>query len=206
MECRQQCGFYGDEYDALQKPSRPDWTPYRSCLCRISFVQTVCDREDYFLLFYPRKDKQFESEKIVVPYRSKTNKFWYSNSWWYAASDVYFITNKLENISIKYTLSLLNSKLYYLWLYNKGKRKWETLELFATPLSQIPIKKITQEQQKPFIDLVEQILEITKNEDYLERDDLKWKVKVLESRIDDMVYDLYDLSKEEIELVEDSLK
>jgi hypothetical protein len=31
-------------------------------------------------------------------------------------------------------------------------------------------------------------------------------VKVLESRIDDMVYKLYELSPEEIKLVEESLK
>ena len=29
-----------------------------------------------------------------------------------------------------------------MWLYSKGKRKGETLELTATPLSEIPIKKV----------------------------------------------------------------
>jgi hypothetical protein len=62
------------------------------------------------------------------------------------------------------------------------------------------------QEQKPFIDLVDQILEITKKEDYLDREDLQKQVKVLESRIDDMVYKLYELTPEEIELVKDSLK
>lgn len=38
------------------------------------------------------------------------------------------------------------------------------------------------------------------------REDLQKQVKVLERQIDDMVYKLYELSNEEIELIEESLK
>jgi hypothetical protein len=70
----------------------------------------------------------------------------------------------------------------------------------------LPIPKISPEQQKSLIIFVDQILEITKKEDYLEREDLQKQVKVLESRIDDMVYKLYELTPEEIELIEESLR
>jgi adenine-specific DNA-methyltransferase len=171
-----------------------------------NIVSKWINREDYYLLFYPRNLYQFENEKIVVPYRSKENTFWYSIWPWYGASDMYFITEKDSDYSIKYLLGLLNSQLYYLWLCEKGKRKWEILELFVTPLSEIPIKKISKEEQKPFINLVDQILEITKNEDYLERDDLINQVKILENRIDELVYNLYELSPEEIEIVKNTVK
>ncbi|MFY9229775.1 MAG: Eco57I restriction-modification methylase domain-containing protein, partial [Bacteroidales bacterium] len=59
----------------------------------------------------------FESPKIVAPQRSPRNTFGYNEIPWYAASDVFFITQKDENVSLKYILALLNSKLYYLWLY-----------------------------------------------------------------------------------------
>lgn len=150
----------------------------------------------------------FDWEKIVFPQRSKLNTFWYNEQRWYALSDCFFITNLSENddLNIKYLLWVLNSRLIYFWLYNRWKRKWEYLELTWTPVWEIPIKQISQEEQKPFIDLVDQILEITKKEDYLESEDLQKQVKVLESRIDDMVYKLYELTPEEIELVEESLK
>ncbi|HQM79039.1 MAG TPA: TaqI-like C-terminal specificity domain-containing protein, partial [Bacteroidales bacterium] len=100
----------------------------------------------------------FISPKIVAPQRSPRNTFGYNEIPWYASADVYFITQKDENVSLKYILALLNSKLYYLWLYYRGKRKGEFLELYQKPLSEIPIKIVPQMDQQPFIDLVDQIL------------------------------------------------
>jgi len=100
----------------------------------------------------------------------------------------------------------LNSKLYFLWLYNKGKRKGETLELYQRPLSEIPVMSILANRQKPFVQLVDQILAITKEEDYLANPDKQAKVKELERQIDQLVYQLYDLTPEEIAVVECSQK
>ena len=79
----------------------------------------------------------FTSPKIVCPQRSKVNTFGYNECDWYASADVYYITNPHKDYNIKYILGLLNSKLYYVWLYHKGKRKGETLELYQKPLSKI---------------------------------------------------------------------
>lgn len=145
--------------------------------------------------------KKFIFPKIVAPQRSPRNTFGYNEVPWYASADVYFITQKDENVSLKYILALLNSKLYYLWLYYRGKRKGEILELIAKPLSEVPIKKISKEDQQPFIDLVDKILSITKDEDYLENPVKQEKVKEYERQIDQMVYKLYDLTDEEIKII-----
>ena len=151
-----------------------------------------------------REKEIFESPKIVVPQRSPRNTFGYNEIPWYAASDVFFITKKNEHkdISLKYILALLNSKLYYVWLYFRGKRKGETLELIAKPLSEIPIKKIHESEQKPFIELVDRILAITEDEDYLQNHQKQAQVNALEQEIDQMVYQLYGLNEEEIRIVE----
>jgi len=146
----------------------------------------------------------FESPKIVAPQRSSLNTFGYNEIPWYASADVYFITEKDKSISLKYILALLNSKLYYLWLYHRGKRKGESLELYQKPLSEIPIKKIPEDDQKPFIDGVDKILAITKDDDYLKSATKQAKVKEYEKQIDQMVYKLYGLTKEEIKIVEGS--
>lgn len=83
----------------------------------------------------------FTCAKIVCPQRSKVNTFGYNECDWYASADVYYITNPHKDYHIKYILGLLNSKLYFVWLYHKGKRKGETLELYQKPLSEIPIKR-----------------------------------------------------------------
>jgi len=153
-------------------------------------------------LHRPKNKTIFVQPKIVAPHRSNNNTFGYNEISWYAASDVFFITAKDNDVHLKYILALLNSKLYYVWLYYKGKRKGETLELITTPLSEIPIKRISVAKQKPFIDIVDQILAITKDEDYLSNLGKQDKVKEFERWIDQMVYELYGLTSEEIAVVE----
>lgn len=156
----------------------------------------------WWALSSSRREFDFSQPKIVSPQRSYKNTFGYTEKEWLASADVYFITAKDNNYCLKYILALLNSKLYYLWLYYRGKRKGEMLELYLTPLSEIPIKKISPEQQKPFIQLVDQIFSITKDDDYLDNPGKKAKVKDLEKKIDKLVYELYELTHEEIETLE----
>jgi len=157
----------------------------------------------WYALHRPREQKVFEaSEKILVPYRNKENVFGYETMPVYSSRDIFFITEKDKSISLKYILALLNSRPYYLWLYHRGKRKGETLELYQKPLSEIPIKKIHESEQKPFIELVDRILTITKDEDYLQNPQKQAQVKAPEREIDRMVYKLYGLTEEEIRIVE----
>lgn len=148
----------------------------------------------WYALNRPRTPDIFESlEKIVVPYRTKKNYFAYSNEPLYAGRDVLYIReDENKKIKIKYLLVLLNSKLYYFWLYNKGKRKGDILEIVAQPLSEIPIKIISENEQQKYIQIVDRIIELKK----LDKD-----TQDLENKIDEMVYDLYELTEEEKELV-----
>ncbi len=154
-------------------------------------------RGHWWVLNTPRLKLDFESEKLVTPYRSKTNRFSYNNIPWYASRDVYYITRRDSNIQLKYVLALLNSKLYYLWLYHKGKRKGDMLELYSKPLSEIPIKKIGKDGQTVFVDLVNEILH--KKEHNPDSDTTS-----LEQKIDQLVYDLYELSIDDIRIIEAS--
>ena len=111
--------------------------PFKSMLENRREVST--GRLRWFDLWWPRDKSIFMSEKIVCPQRSNTNTFGYTELSWFATSDVFFITKPNTDFQLKYILAILNSKLIYFWLYNRGKRKGETLELTATPISQIPI-------------------------------------------------------------------
>ncbi|WP_270749831.1 Eco57I restriction-modification methylase domain-containing protein [Fusobacterium hominis] len=156
--------------------------------------QMIRYEEEYpwYALHRPREEKIFLGEKIIVPYRNKKNIFGYSNKPLYASRDVFFLNIIKDSLKIKYLLALLNSKLYYIWLYYKGKRKGEMLELYATPLKEIPIKVASSDEQEKYIQIVDRIMELKK----LDKD-----TQELENQIDEMVYDLYDLTEEEKELV-----
>lgn len=154
----------------------------------------------------PKTAIDFEAAKIVTPQRSKTNTFGYNETPWYAASDVFFIMSKENSeVDLKYILALLNSKLYYQWLYYRGKRKGQTLELIAKPLSEIPIKKIPLEGQKPFIILIDKILSLASVHS-CDPKNPPIEQKKLEEEIDKLVYNLYELTPEEIEVVKNESK
>ena len=71
-------------------------------------------------------------------------------------------------------------------------------------IKEFPIKEISPDQQKPFIEKVDKILEITKQPFYDPKNPPKEQIE-LEKEIDKIVYDLYGLSEEEVKVVKESL-
>lgn len=159
-------------------------------------------KNGYWYFGGARKKLNYDLPKIIAPQRSQLNTFGYNEIPWYASADVYFVTN--ATASLKYILALLNSKLYYFWLYWRGKRKGNNLELYQEPLSEIPIKTSEDEVQQQFITIVDKILAITQADDYLSNKDKQNRVKAYQDEIDQLVYKLYGLTEEEIKIVEKS--
>ena len=102
-------------------------------------------------------------------------------------------------------LCLLNSRLYYFWLYYKGKRKGETLELFQKPLSEVPIKNAPRKAQFALHSTAEEILSLKKSINSIKNSQNHDRVKSLEKEIEQMVYKLYELTEEEVQIVEESV-
>lgn len=117
----------------------------------------------WWALSSSRREFDFSKEKIVAPQRSIVNKFGYTNKEWCASADVYFITAS-KTLSIKCLVGILNSKTYYNWLYFKGKKKGEALELYLTPLSEIPVPHLTDKTAKEIESVVEKVLKRSINE------------------------------------------
>lgn len=151
------------------------------------------DSDNWYQLWRKREVSIFEDEKIVAPQRSKTNTFGYvRNIDWYASADVYFITKKIEEIDLKFLLGILNSKLIYFWLYNRGKRKGQMLELYYQPLSEIPIPNCDENMQWIISSLVEEIIsnKLLKND-----------TTILENKLDSLIFELYSLDNIEIDFI-----
>ena len=81
-----------------------------------------------------------------------------------------------------------------------GYRFYAGTFLKTLPISENLEKK---EVQKSVMQLVDQILSITRDSDYLDDPDKKAKIKHLEKEIDQLVYKLYDLTPEEVKTVEE---
>lgn len=99
---------------------------------------------------------------------------------------------KTLKINMKYLTGLLNSKLIAFWLRYMGKMQGSNYQIDKEPLMNIPIKMVSNEIEEKIITLVERIIELKK----LDKD-----TQDLENQIDEMVYDLYELTEEEKKLV-----
>lgn len=90
----------------------------------------------------------------------------------------------------------------YNFIYNRAIRTMHFINYYIT---QIPVPKIIIEnpiQQQPFITIVDKILAITKNEDFIENPTKQNQVREFEKQIDQLIYKLYELTQEEINIIE----
>jgi hypothetical protein len=142
--------------------------------------------------------QEFEKEKIVYIEIQTDNKaegydfpcFQYDNKNTVVLNTGYIMTGK----GIKYILSILNSSLGRILVKNYVVRLSERqFRMLAMYVNEFPIPPLSEAEQQPFVKLVEQILaKKEKGEDTTE----------LENQIDQLVYQLYGLTEEEIKIVE----
>ena len=97
----------------------------------------------------------------------------------------------------KFILGLLNSKLLDFYYKKKFSTKKEDVfpEIQTYLYEQLPIASASKSQQKEITDIVDEILRIKRN-------DCNADTAQLEKEIDKLVYNLYDLTEEEIRVVE----
>lgn len=144
---------------------------------------------------------EFTKEKIIFSRIVKSPQFYYDDQWYFAEATSYILTWE----SIKYLLALLNSSIVYKLFYMFYAWGWIDWEIKIAKFVNLPIPKLSEEKQKPFIEKVDKILEITKQPFYDPKNPPKEQLE-LEREIDEMVYELYGLSDEEVRVVEESLK
>ncbi len=150
----------------------------------------------WYRLERPRNKALFDAkEKIVVPYRAENNRFAYDDVQYFNdGGDIRAIIINDKKFNIKYVLAILNSKLMD-WYYGFiGKPKGKAREYFNKPLALIPIKKISETDQKTFIALIDKILDAKQRGGE--------ETSSYEAEIDRLVYALYGLTGEEIAVVE----
>jgi hypothetical protein len=147
----------------------------------------------------------FKSPKIVYGEIAKEMRACFDTNKSYGTMKMFFIPYD------PIILGVLNSKLFDWYArmtfatlgdpWEGGRISFNTMYMSAVPIPDINNKEgiLIKEQ-------VEKILAITKFNDYLENPAKKEEVKKYEKQIDQLVYKLYDLEPEEIEIIENSNK
>ena len=139
---------------------------------------------------------EFDNEKIVYPETTHSANFFYDRGEFFLDKTCFMITGS----DLKALVGLLSSTL----MTFAYKRYCSGTVLGAKgyqynkhALEKLPVVKIPASQQQSFIRLVDQILDVKQT-------DPDSDVSALENEIDNLVYELYNLTEKEIAIVEAS--
>ncbi len=155
-----------------------------------------------------REQRFFEGAKIISLRKTPKPYFTYADFPCYV-SQTYFVL-KPSDMNLKYLTGLLNSILVFFWLKHRGKRQGEQLQIDKAPLLDIPIcKPGNDKEEQEIIRLVDAIRELTKKKQDVKLDSEKEifnkQINAYEERIDQEVYKLYGITKEEQKIIEENL-
>jgi hypothetical protein len=139
--------------------------------------------------------RDFEKPKIVWGEISDKPKFTYEDEGYFAEATTFIMTGS----DLKYILGILNSKLSE-WYFNligtttgMGTNRWKKykIELF-------PIKNVSESKKEELEILVNKVLEVKKSNPNADTEDI-------EDSIDRLVYYIYELGEDEIQIIENSI-
>jgi hypothetical protein len=154
----------------------------------------------------PQRLKQADSEKIIIGGMTKKLECAYDKGEYLAGKSTTIILADPQNkLPLKIILALLNSTLisfWYRYFFSSLTLAGGYLRINEREISQVPIPEIPNSKQSELTKLVDPILAITKDDDYLENSAKQAKVREYEKQIDQLVYKLYGLTDEEIKIVE----
>ena len=156
--------------------------------------------------------EHYNLPKLFCSRRNSINEFSFDDKFKYLSfSNMTVIFDTNENFNLKYILALLNSKLLTFRYRSLGKQTGNGIyEYFPNGISKLPIPQIPLEEQKTFAELADKMIELNKElqdcKTPKEEKLLKIQIAKTDEKIDQLVYELYDLAPEEISIVEESLK
>jgi len=137
--------------------------------------------------------RDFEKPKIIYPNMTKFLPFVldFEKNYYHNDKSFHLVADRIYWLS-----GFLNSKLFkYCFQDNFPELLGGTRELRKVFFDKIPVKQISEKEELPFKKLVTSILELKKQNSSADTTDL-------ETQIDQLVYQLYDLTEEEIKIIE----
>lgn len=168
---------------------------------------------DKKLLYRARDESIFLSPEKIITQRigggSNVLVVSYDDQQFYTFNSTNTILLKDKNYPLKYILALLNSKLINWYYVSKFTNKSElTVNISKTFLEQLPIKIPSETQKQRIMGLVNQMLSLRKklfdmgNKNTSETKELNDKIISLNKEINEIIYQLYEITEEEKRIVE----
>jgi hemolysin-activating ACP:hemolysin acyltransferase len=169
-----------------------------------SRAQVVRSNKPWHELLWPRNPEVFMARpKILAPYRSRRNEFFFTENSFYGSTDTYFITTDKADVNLKVISAFLNSSLGLVWFKNLGKNKGSMLDLTGDnlelfPLPPAPVAGGEDSKIVALVDALSQLVDARENRGEVV-DELDFAEKY--RHLDRLVLEQYGLTGEEIELI-----
>ncbi|RDU73916.1 type II restriction endonuclease, partial [Helicobacter anseris] len=157
------------------------------------------DDDMWWRYIYPKNQLLFDKEKLLIPYACRKSQFILDTQGrFYINTKIHgLIRNEsFENLDYRFLLAVLNSELNW-WYMTQVASVMRGGYYTYTPayMQDFSIPNLSPKEQKPFIKLVDQILKAKEQNP-------KANTQDLEKEIDSLVYTLYNLTEDEIKIIE----
>lgn len=163
------------------------------------FKKVITSDNKPYGLHRARDEYFFKDSKILAVRKCTRPTFTYTDFDSYVTATFYVI--KTERVDQQFLTGLLNSKIITFWLKHRGKMQGTNYQIDKGPIIDIPILKANHSSQNAIRIIVAKIIDILRSENGNEK---QAKVRDYEKLIDQLVYKLYNLTYEEVKIVESS--
>jgi len=190
--------------------------PYRERLLRRR--EAANGKIPWYSLNWPRRRKLFEREKILIRQTAERILAAYDPEKWYCLKSVIIVQlDSHADLDYTYLLALLNSKLMdflYSDLVGEQHRVFpevKPVQLFKLPIRTIDFSSATDKARHDrMVELVDTMLKLHKNLRAAKTDHekslIQRQIDATDKQIDQLVYELYGLTDEEIRIVEEAAR
>jgi len=179
-----------DRYESL-------WGKREMTHARIQFLTPYLSLEKASVS--TRRKNIFQSPKIIFAKMAKTCEAYLDLNGEYASVNTNCFYQPKYNISLQFICGFCNSRFFmflYQQLFGALKMSGGYYQFQAPQLRTMPLKKATSIQQTTITNIVDQILTTKRTNPIAD-------TSALEAQIDQLVYQLYGLTEEEIKIVEE---
>lgn len=161
-------------------------------------------------LMYFSDEKKILAPKILLRRTSDTIRVSYDDKSHYPQNSLFIVTSK--KFDLKYLISLLNSKLFD-YIYKKKCPQVGKIfaEVKPSIIKELPIKEINpnnKQIQDTLVSLVDRMLTLNKELPLAKTPNDKTRIErqlsATDKEIDNLIYELYGLTEEEIKIVENN--
>ncbi len=162
----------------------------------ITCKEVIEGKHPFFALHRERDAKIFDKEEKILGVITGDSVITAIDNNQLYVTDGLYVFNANKNTYNKFLVAVLNSKLatylYRLYSFEEGR---VLAQIKPTILKDIPIPLVSQKEQKKFVEQVEKI-----ESAFLRNENAD--ISSMEKKIDEMVYEIYGLTEEEIRVVE----